>query len=170
MLSPYPFLNTCSYKSGCTSFYSRKANQNKLKAAIQDFHDALQVHPSHRNGRKYLCETLVSLAKQLVFWVIFHFVCWCNKWHFSWFPSIGTKSHAKLVIERTQITFLLQCYGCIVYSIPILAQSRHWTMSCFSKKVDFLNELHRFLDVECYRNLRQSSKFYVGTGLLIQSA
>eukprot|EP00112_Aurelia_sp_Birch-Aquarium-sp1_P007788 Seg1850.8 transcript_id=Seg1850.8/GoldUCD/mRNA.D3Y31 product="Tetratricopeptide repeat protein 14" protein_id=Seg1850.8/GoldUCD/D3Y31 len=41
-----------------------KANQNMLKSSITDFRQALEIHPSHRNGCKYLCETLVSLAKQ----------------------------------------------------------------------------------------------------------
>ncbi|XP_065071225.1 tetratricopeptide repeat protein 14-like [Rhopilema esculentum] len=41
-----------------------RANQGMLKSAIIDFRQALEVHPSHRNGLKYLTETLLSLAKQ----------------------------------------------------------------------------------------------------------
>eukprot|EP00794_Sanderia_malayensis_P005544 gene5544-6229_t len=41
-----------------------KANENLLKSATDDFYKALEIHPSHRNGQKYLCETLITLAKQ----------------------------------------------------------------------------------------------------------
>jgi len=41
-----------------------RANENLLKSAISDFRLALDIHPSHRNGRKYLCETLMTVAKK----------------------------------------------------------------------------------------------------------
>ena len=39
------------------------ANNNGLEKAIQDFELALKVDPSHQNGRKYMCETLVAVAR-----------------------------------------------------------------------------------------------------------
>lgn len=40
-----------------------KANSNQLKEAIQDFKKALDIKPNHKNGKKYLIETLFSLSK-----------------------------------------------------------------------------------------------------------
>ena len=45
-------------------FFYRKANQSDLRGAIDDFRKALEVNPKHRNGRKYLIETSLSLARR----------------------------------------------------------------------------------------------------------
>ncbi len=39
------------------------ANNNGLEKAIEDFEAALKVDPKHTNGRKYMCETLVAVAR-----------------------------------------------------------------------------------------------------------
>ena len=46
------------------STFCRKANQSDLKGAIEDFRKALEVNPNHRNGKKYLIETSLSLARR----------------------------------------------------------------------------------------------------------
>jgi len=39
------------------------ANNNSLRKAIDDFEAALQVDPNHSNGKKYMCETLLAVAR-----------------------------------------------------------------------------------------------------------
>lgn len=39
------------------------ANNNGLEKAIEDFEAALKVDAKHTNGRKYMCETLVAVAR-----------------------------------------------------------------------------------------------------------
>ena len=46
--------------------YFRKANRNDLKQAVADFRQALLLNSKHRNGRKYLVETLVNMAQRYV--------------------------------------------------------------------------------------------------------
>ncbi|XP_057306808.1 tetratricopeptide repeat protein 14-like [Hydractinia symbiolongicarpus] len=40
-----------------------KANRNELKNAAEDFRQALKLNSNHQNGKKYLIETLSTLAK-----------------------------------------------------------------------------------------------------------
>jgi len=54
------------YPKNVEGFVARgalKANQSDLKGAIDDFRKALGVNPRHRNGKKYLIETSLSLAR-----------------------------------------------------------------------------------------------------------
>jgi len=53
-------------KSSGSLCFNRKANQNDLNGAIEDFRRALDVNPKHRNGRKYLIETSLSIARRFV--------------------------------------------------------------------------------------------------------
>ena len=40
------------------------ANEGHFEAAIESFEEALQLQPKHRNGLKYLCETLQTMAER----------------------------------------------------------------------------------------------------------
>lgn len=44
---------------------SRYATKGSLNKAIEDFELALENCPTHRNARKYLCQTLVERGGQL---------------------------------------------------------------------------------------------------------
>lgn len=39
------------------------ANNNNLEKAIEDFDSALSINSDHKNARKYMCETLVAVAR-----------------------------------------------------------------------------------------------------------
>ncbi len=39
------------------------ANNGGLEKAVVDFEAALVINPSHQNAKKYLCETLVAVAR-----------------------------------------------------------------------------------------------------------
>lgn len=39
------------------------ANKGNLETAIKDFEEALKVDETHKNARKYMCETLMALAR-----------------------------------------------------------------------------------------------------------
>ncbi|XP_037776930.1 tetratricopeptide repeat protein 14-like [Penaeus monodon] len=41
------------------------ANLGRFEKAVEDFQKALKYNPTHSNARKYICETLVELGKQL---------------------------------------------------------------------------------------------------------
>ncbi|XP_071551092.1 uncharacterized protein [Panulirus ornatus] len=41
------------------------ANLGRFEKAVEDFEQALKYNPSHSNARKYMCETLVELGRQL---------------------------------------------------------------------------------------------------------
>jgi len=41
-----------------------RANRNELKEAVEDFREALKLNPKHRNAKKYIVETLTSIAKR----------------------------------------------------------------------------------------------------------
>lgn len=54
------------YPKNVEGFVARgamKANQNNLQDSVKDFRKALEIDPKHRNGRKYLIETTMSIAK-----------------------------------------------------------------------------------------------------------
>ncbi|RDD43224.1 Tetratricopeptide repeat protein 14 [Trichoplax sp. H2] len=42
------------------------ANEGHFEAAIDSFEEALQLNPKHRNGLKYLCETLQTMAERSI--------------------------------------------------------------------------------------------------------
>ncbi|EDV24134.1 uncharacterized protein TRIADDRAFT_57311 [Trichoplax adhaerens] len=44
----------------------RMANEGHFEAAIDSFEEALQLNPKHRNGLKYLCETLQTMAERSI--------------------------------------------------------------------------------------------------------
>jgi len=39
------------------------ANNNGLEKALLDFEAALKINPGHQNGKKYMCETLIAVAR-----------------------------------------------------------------------------------------------------------
>ena len=39
------------------------ANNGGLDKAVNDFEAALKNNPNHKNGKKYLCETLIAVAR-----------------------------------------------------------------------------------------------------------
>jgi cytochrome c-type biogenesis protein CcmH/NrfG len=39
------------------------ANNGGLEKAVGDFEAALQINPQHQNAKKYLCETLIAVAR-----------------------------------------------------------------------------------------------------------
>ena len=39
------------------------ANKGNLERAIEDFEKALEYDKHHKNGRKYMCETLLELGR-----------------------------------------------------------------------------------------------------------
>ena len=39
------------------------ANNGGLEKAVADFEAALHINPQHQNAKKYLCETLIAVAR-----------------------------------------------------------------------------------------------------------
>ena len=39
------------------------ANNGGLEKAVGDFETALRINPTHRNAKKYMCETLIAVAR-----------------------------------------------------------------------------------------------------------
>ena len=43
--------------------FVRYANSESYEKSLEDFQEALNLNPQHKNARKYICETLVAQAK-----------------------------------------------------------------------------------------------------------
>lgn len=55
----------CTLSIGLVARGALFANNGSLEKAVLDFEKALEIDREHRNARKYLCETLVALARGL---------------------------------------------------------------------------------------------------------